>query len=143
MANMNPDRLGPGDPTGRRDILSTVHEGMTVYDNEEQRIGTVDFVYFGAASEEQQELGTGPASPGVADNPDMRDNSFVDMIAEVFDPGELPEQLRDKLLLEGYVRLDAAGLFAADRFITPDQIEGVREHDLFLSVSREQLIKRT
>ena len=51
------------DTTGRQSILSMVREGMDVYDVKDDRIGSVDFVHFGAASETQQELGTGPASP--------------------------------------------------------------------------------
>ncbi|MCC6167779.1 MAG: hypothetical protein IT329_11170 [Caldilineaceae bacterium] len=142
MAHYGTDRLESGDPTGRRSILNTVHEGMAVYDNADDRIGVVDFVHFGAASDVQQERGTGPASPGPADSPQMREDSFIDNLAEAFSPDEIPDQLRSKLLQEGYVRLDAAGLFAADRFITPDQIASVREDDLHLNVSRDQLIKR-
>lgn len=142
MAYNNPNRLNSGDTTGRRNILNTIHEGMVVYDNADDRIGEVDFVHFGAASETQQQLGTGPASPGPADSPQMRDDTFVDMIADAFDNRDVPRELRRKLLQEGYVRLDADGLFAADRFITPDQIDAVREDDLRLNVSRDQLIKR-
>jgi hypothetical protein len=131
-----------GDPTGRYDILNTIHEGMAVYDSTGDRIGEVDFVYFGASTDTQQELGTGPAGLGAADSVQMREDSLVDAFAEVFDPGEVPEELREKLMQSGYIRLDADGLFAADRFITPEQIASVREEDVELNVTRDQLIKR-
>lgn len=142
MANRNPNRLGPSDATGRRSILNSIHEDMIVYDINEERIGLVDFVHFGAASEVDQNLGRGAASPGPADSSQMRDDTFVDMIADAFDGQDVPRELRRKLLQEGYVRMDADGLFAADRFIVPDQIDSVREHDLHLNVARDQLIKR-
>lgn len=130
------------DSTGRFSILSQVHEGMGVYDVQDNHIGSVAFVHFGAASETQQELGTGPASPAPADNPQMREDSLVDNLIEAWDPTELPEELRERLLLSGYVRLDTAGLFASDRFITPEQIARVDDDKVFLSVDRDGLVKK-
>jgi hypothetical protein len=130
------------DTTGRGSILSLIHEGMDIYDVQNNRIGTVDFVHFGAASETQQELGTGPATATAADSPRIRDDSIIDNIAEAFFPKEVPEQLQEKLLLTGYVRMDAAGIFAADRFILPDQITSVSGDRVQLSVSGDQLVKR-
>ena len=144
MANLHDNDIpNPGDVTGRRSVLAQIHEGMDVYDNSNNHIGTVDFVHFGAASEAQQEAGTGPASPGPADSVQMRDDSFVEMIAEAFSPNEVPDELRERLLHSGYVRLDASGLFASDRFILPDQIMGVTSDGVQLNVTRDELIKRT
>jgi hypothetical protein len=50
--------------------------------------------------------------------------------------------LQSKLLMDGYVRMDASGLFASDRFITPDQIARVDGDRVYLTVNRDQLIKR-
>lgn len=131
-----------GDPTGRFSILSQIHEGMDIYDVDENHIGEVDFVHFGAASDIQQEHGTGPADVTRADSPQMREDSIVDNIAEAFFPNEVPEPFQSQLLMNGYVRMDADGLFARDRFITPDQIARVMDDNVYLSVTRDQLIKR-
>jgi hypothetical protein len=131
-----------GSPSGRESVLSLVHEGMEVYDATNDNIGSVDFVHFGAASEAQQELGTGPATPGRADDPQMREDTIIDNLAEAFRPNDIPEQLKERLLLSGYIVLDAAGLFAKDRLITPDQISGVLDDKVQLSVTRDQLLKR-
>jgi hypothetical protein len=146
MANYNNTRTGIAnsdvdDNTGRFSILSQVHKGMYVYDVKDNRIGHVDFVHFGAASETQQELGTGPAAPAPADDPNMRRDTIIDNIAEAFSPGDVPQELQEKLLVSGYVRLDTAGLFARDRFITPDQIASVMDDKVQLSVTRDQLAK--
>jgi len=130
------------DATGKQSILSQIHEGMPVYDVRDNHIGRVAFVHFGAASETQQELGVGPATITPADNPDMRQDSIIDNIAEAFNPNEVPAELQEKLLASGYIRLDSAGFFASDRFITSDQIAGIKDDTVQLSVSREQLVKR-
>lgn len=129
----------PGHTDG---ILTLVREGMDVYDVRENRIGSVRLVRFGEATEEEQEMGTGPATPGAADALNMRNDSIIDNIAEAFDPVDLPEGLREKLLLSGFIRLDTSGLFAADRFITPEQIARVADDNVYLSVERDQLFER-
>ena len=130
------------DQTGRHSILTQIHKGMHVHDMRDQHIGSVAFVHFGAASEAQQELGVGPASPARADNPNMRQDTLIDNIAEAFNPNEVPQELQDKLLVSGYIRMDTSGLFASDRFVTPDQIATVSGDKVQLSVSRDQLVKR-
>jgi len=130
------------DSTGRHSILSQIHRGMGVYDVRDNHIGSVAFVHFGAASETQQELGTGPAAPTAADNPQMRHDMIIDSLAGAFDPNEVPKELQEKLLVSGFIRLDSAGLFASDRFITPEQITSVMDDKVILSVTRDQLVKR-
>jgi hypothetical protein len=130
------------DTTGRFSILSQVREGMGIYDVRDNHIGHVDFVHFGAASETQQELGTGPATNSPADDPQMRRDTIIDNIAEAFSPNEVPDQLESKLLMSGYIRMNADGIFAADRFVTPEQIASVSDDRVYLTVNRDQLIKR-
>lgn len=131
------------DVTGRHSILAQIREGMDIYDVNDDHIGSVDFVHFGAASETQQELGVGPAAPAPADNPRMREDSIIDNIAEAFQPNEVPEELRERLLVSGYIRMDADGIFASDRFIVPGQIVRVADDNVYLSVKRDQLAKRS
>ena len=130
------------DATGKQSILSQIHEGMGVYDVRDNHIGDVAFVHFGAASETQQQLGVGPATNTSADNPDIRTDSIVSNIAEAFDPNEIPQELQDKLLVSGFIRLDR-GLFGTDRYIVPDQIAGVSNDHVQLTVNKDQLVKRS
>ena len=131
------------DATGEHSILRNIREGMDVFDRNNERIGTVEFVHFGAASETQQNFGTGPASVTAADDPQMREDSLVDELAEAFFPTDVPDVIRNKLLLNGYIRLDASGLFAADRYILPEQIASVTNDGVQLNVTRDQLFKPT
>jgi hypothetical protein len=127
--------------SGRGSVLSQIREGMAVYDSANRHIGKVDFVRFGTSGEMQQDLGKGPASVAPADDLKMRNDSFIDNLAEAFHPNDVPEVLQARLLQDGYIRLDAAGLFAADRFIVPDQIAGVTNDGVQLTVTRDELIK--
>lgn len=129
------------DTTGRHSVLAQIREGMTVYDTRNDRIGSVDFVHFGAASEAQQELGTGPAEVTSADDPQMRRDTILDSIVDVFHDDDVPAELREKLLQSGYIRLGSGGLFSRDRFITPDQIRGVADDKVHLAVTRGELLK--
>lgn len=130
------------DETGSQSILTQIRKDMVVYDVNDNYLGKVVFVHFGAASETQQELGVGPATSSPADRPEGRTRTIFDGLGEVFDPTELPAELKDKLLFSGYIRLDTAGIFSSDRFITPDQIVSVNDDKILLSVNKDQLVKR-
>lgn len=117
--------------------LRFIEEGMKVFDRERHEIGKVEYVQFGDDDPETPEVEA--AAPNTLRD---RDDSLIDNIAEVFAPAdEVPEELREKLLHQGFVRLDAAGLFASDRYITPEQIASVSDDGLMLNVTKDQLIK--
>ena len=121
-------------------ILNQVQEGMSVCDNEGEKIGSVRQVFLGAVTDEMNEQGRGPAT---ASDPEWRDETIVDNIAEVFaadDP--LPEAVRGRLLRQGFMRIDTSGIFASDRFAVPDQIESVTDECVRLRVAKDELIER-
>ena len=120
-------------------VLAQIREGMEVYDRNNTKVGKVESLYMGEASEETLERGEGPAT--ASDPNQNRDDLFED-IARVFAPDNIPDVLRARLLREGFIRVDGAGLFAADRYVTPDQIAGVSGDHVQLKVTRDQLIKR-
>jgi hypothetical protein len=121
-------------------VLTQIREGMDVYDRDNERIGTVDEVYFGEASDIQRAQGTGSATAPVDET--TNENTFVGMIAEAFDPREVPDELAARLRRSGYIRLDSAGLFRSDRYIVPDQIASVIDQNVHLTTTRDELVKR-
>lgn len=127
-------REGPG--LGSR-ILTDAHEGMDVYDHRGSRVGSVAQVYLGAADEDAIAAGTGPAT---TPEPDPRADSLLEGLARTFDPAELPASLRARLLQHGFIRIDAAGLFASDRYAMPEHIAYVAGDGIHLGVGRDQLI---
>ena len=114
-----------------------VHNGMKVFDSARNEIGKVEEFKF-SENEDRPEI-----EPVGIDETDRRtDSSLVGDIAAAFAPSDMPEELRDRLLREGYIRLDAKGLFAADRYIFPEQIASATDEALILNVTKDELMKR-
>ncbi|HQZ13515.1 MAG TPA: hypothetical protein PK286_11590 [Devosia sp.] len=120
--------------TMNTNYLVQVQEGMRVFDRLNHEIGTVDYVKLS-----DDDPMTDDAE---AERLSERRESFLDVVADVFRSDDLPDEVRDMLLQKGFIRIDSAGLFAADRYVTPDQIMSVTGDALTLSVTREELMKR-
>ena len=114
-----------------------VYTGMRVIDVDSNEIGKIDDFKF---SENEDTPEVTPAGIDASDR--QGDSSLVGDIARAFAPDDLPEALRERLLREGYVRLDTSGLFAADRYILPGQIASAVGDELMLNVSKDDLIER-
>lgn len=117
--------------------LAHVQEGMKVYDSARHEIGKVDRVQMSDDNPATDEAEA--ATPGrIAE----RRDTLADNIAELFAPDELPHDVRARLLQKGFIRLDAKGLFAADRYILADQIAAVSGDAVTLKVSKDELAKK-
>ena len=114
-----------------------IHIGMKVYDSRHKSIGTVEDFRF---SENEENPDIVPGDIDAADK--RRRDSIIDNIAEAFRSEDLPQVLRDRLLTEGYIRLDTKGLLAQDRYILPDQIASTAGDEVMLNVEKDELIKR-
>lgn len=119
-------------------VLSNIREGMKVLDSSNRQIGTVETVRFGDDDPSTVEPEAREVNPG--DRQTHR--SLIEAVADVFRSDGLPEEVQEKLLLQGFVRIDADGLLASDRYVTPDQIAGVSSDALTLRVSKDALLKR-
>jgi hypothetical protein len=118
-------------------ILAKVHEGMTVYDYNGDSIGTVSFVQMTDELPGQP----GPETAGETASESIYDDSFIEDVAEVFTgESDLPDELRSKLLHEGYIRIDI-GILRSDRFATADQVASVSDEEVHLNVDADSLIK--
>ena len=110
--------------------------GMKVFDSERHEIGTIDDLKY-------PENAMAPdVETATVDTADERDETLVDVVAEAFGREDVPEPLRSQLLRDGYVHLDASGLFASDRYILPEQIARMTPDGMQLNVTRDALIKR-
>ena len=118
--------------------LKFIEEGMKVFDRERHEIGKVEYVQFG--DDDPDTLEVEAAAPNTLDR---RDRTLVDDIAMAFTDGDnLPEEIRQRLLEQGFVRIDANGIFAADRYVTPEQIDSVSGDGLMLNVTKDELVKK-
>ena len=120
------------------DVLRSVHEGMKVVDSSRKEIGRVDWVQYG--NDDPETLDVEARSTEGMEEP-LAD-TLVDNVVDAFRVDDLPEEIRQRLLMQGFVRIDAEGIFAADRYVLPDQIAGVADDELMLNVEKAELVKR-
>ena len=91
--------------------------------------------------------GNDPSTPDVearttAGTEEPRRGTLVDTIVDAFRVDDLPEEMRERLLMQGFVRIDSEGIFAADCYVLPDQIAGVADDELMLNVDKSELTRR-
>lgn len=124
---------------GANQLLSRVREGMTVYDRDNREVGTVKSVSMGGGNDPAE---VRRQSRDAGNEPGGVEETFTGNLFDAFTPTDgVPDELRLKLEREGYVEIDSAGLLAADRYATPDQIAEVTSDGVILSTSRDQLPK--
>ena len=128
----------PLDYSNTESILAPIHKGMEVRDLVGEKVGEVQDLYFGTSGDEMAAHGAGAAT---AERPQMRERGFVEDLAQaLFGDTEIPEELRDRLLNHGYIEVDGEGLFAADRYVLPEQISRIDNDRVYLRVARRDLI---
>jgi len=114
-----------------------IHKGMKVFDRTRKEIGRIDDFRF-SENEDWPDV-----EPTDIDASDRRRATFgLENLAEAFGVERLPQELRERLLREGYIRVDTAGLFSADRYILPEQIASATKDAVTLNVSEDELIRR-
>lgn len=117
-------------------IPNTIHEGMRVCDIAMDDIGKVEA--FRLSDEDTSQAG----NETVGISPVVEEKRGTRTLADMFVPeDQLPREMQEKALREGFVRLDAEGLFAADRYIFPEHIDRVEGDKLVLSVRKRDLLK--
>jgi len=118
------------------DLTTHVHEGMDVFDLNGDKIGEVKFVRLSdeIASTEYPETAT-------AGKVDDTNSSLIEDIADVFtDWPELPEEMRQRLLRSGFVRI-GRGLLKSDLVAMPEQIANVTQDAVYLNAAEDTLLK--
>ena len=70
-----------------------------------------------------------------------RDDTLIDVVARASTDDDVPEEVRNRLVQQGFVRIDADGLFAADRYVMPEQIDSVSGDGMTLNVTKDELLK--
>ncbi|MDV3252054.1 hypothetical protein DevBK_12000 [Devosia sp. BK] len=119
-------------------IPNTIAEGMKVFDSAMHSIGKVDTFRITDEAPDQPEIDAAGVSPVLEEERD----TMSALLADVFSPGDdLPRELQEKALREGFVRLDADGFLASDRYIFPEHIDRVEGDRLILNVRKDDLLK--
>jgi hypothetical protein len=123
-------------------ILEQIREGMQVVDSQEKEVGKVKSVFFGAMADQPDYEGVGAAT-NQGSSPELYpSDTLTSAIAEAFTGSDqVPEEVRSRLIHSGFIRIDRAGLFSRDAFVMPDQIASVSEDLVYLSVTKDHLLK--
>jgi hypothetical protein len=107
--------------------LAQVREGLSVYDASGDEIGSVAEVRMAdtEAADVEPAQNTG------------RVDSVIDSAADAIAGGD--DDVSTRLLSTGYFRLDSKGLFAGDKYVTPDLIESVDADGVRLNVAKDAI----
>lgn len=118
-------------------IPATIRTGMRVIDAQGREIGTVDGFRF-SENEDMPEIET--ADLEATDR--RQEETLIEAVADALVPDDMPEELEERMLREGYVRLDPRNVFLAHRYILPEQIESLDADRVVLNVALDSLLKR-
>ena len=138
MTGKTPDFTDPlpsmsTDTTSTNDLIRQVTQGMRVVDSNNEEIGKVEFVAMG------------DPSAATIDTPQMDDSyGVVTTVAEALGAGGEPDvenrSLRERLLHNGYIKIDGKGWFGADRYAGSDQITSVSDNTVQLRATKDELV---
>jgi hypothetical protein len=119
-------------------ILSQISKDMTVFDSNGEMLGRVDTVYIGSASGQLADTGDPQVQPDMLES--GTEDTIYDAIVDTFNPtDEIEEEIRQRLLYDGFVRVGRAAPPGPDYFITPDQVSFVDANQVHLHSTRDEL----
>lgn len=122
-------------PDVHENILNSIHSGMSVFDANGDRVGTVKFVKFGDENPNQP----GTEAVTAAPTNDQYGSLFHNIAEAVIITSDESPELEARLLRSGYIRIDR-GLMRGDRFAGVDDIAAVIDDRVVLKLSEDQLI---
>jgi hypothetical protein len=112
--------------------MSQIHEGMKVVDAAGDEVGKVDIVQMGD-----------PQAATI--DTDARPRNALDSVVQAIAPDEsepdVPEPLRSRLRISGYVKIDGPDLMDTDRYVSGQDIRDVRDDRVMLNVRKDQLAR--
>ena len=123
-------------------LLAQVKEGMVVYDDNFERLGTVTDVYFGTSSDENRGIKTNPVPLPVDNTKTGNELKSIDPLTaaagnsgglDTFE-NQLQPFTRSWLVQQGFVKAKGWRVFGAVWYITPDQIAMIVGNNITLNV---------
>ena len=121
-------------PQSGQGPIEQVHEGMDVIDASGDKIGTVEMIKMGdhqAATVDSDVPTENWPGPG-----------YRRFFAWNTEP-DLPPAIATRLMRTGFIKIDAKGLFAKDRYVSADRISSVSNDTVRLTVNKDDLAKES
>ena len=132
------------------DIFALIGPGLEVYDNQSKKVGKVDTFFPGASGREPKETTVLPAPVAVTGQQTVplmeplvpvTNTVTVPELDTALHPGDdLPNELRERLRHDGFVRIDA-GFLRHHRYALRNQIARVENDRIVLNISENELFR--
>jgi len=117
-------------------ILGQVKEGMEVYDNAGEQVGTVNFVRIGEEDPTNIEVEAATGDPRTPPQ-----NKILEEVARVLGKMDnIPDEIKERMWRYGYVRIDM-GTLHSDRIALHTEVDRVADNRVRLSVNQDELHK--
>ncbi len=105
--------------------LSTIIEGMEIYDKNNKQVGTIETI----------RLGKGSSKTSATDV-----ETIEEALKRVIGDAELPETLNSQLYEQGFLYIEC-GFLRDNAIVFPQQIEDIINDALHLNVDENELLK--
>lgn len=105
--------------------LSTIIEGMEIYDKEGSRVGTIEVLRLGKGASKTQQTDS---------------ETIEDALKRVIGDAELPDTLTSQLYADGFLYIEC-GFLRDNAIIFPSQIEDIINDAIHLNVKEDTLLK--
>ncbi len=113
--------------------LIHVHQGMRVFDVDGNEIGTVEHIYLGQKTRPDTDRLSGSMEQVSEELEVEGDRVIVEGFPDILDAHNIPADILDRMLHEGYILVDPNGPLGAIHYILPDQIASVSEEGVHLA----------
>jgi len=113
-----------------------IKEGMTVFDQHENKIGTVDFVQY--TDEDYDD--PGPETASTTPETLNEFNIFKSFAQALTGEEEMPEEVRKYFERHGYIRLETANIFESDYYISLNNVTAIVGDNVHVSTTKDEMM---
>jgi len=113
-----------------------IKEGMTVYDEDDNKIGTVDYVQY--TDEDYNK--PGPETVSTASDPRSEMNILKSFAQALGAEDDMPTEVREYYERYGYIRLKSSGIFDSDYYVTLNNVSAIIGDNIHLTTTKDELM---
>ena len=113
-----------------------IKEGMTVYTDTDDKLGTVEYVKFG-----DEDLNHHGFETETAGQTKTESTNIIRILARgIAGTDELPEEIRANLLRYGYFRLKTGKLFESDYYVPLNLVNDIVGESIHIHATKDDLV---
>jgi len=129
------------DTDEKTELLAQIDIDMPVYGSDGEKVGKVEKIHLGRSLPEKVPTTTEKLNQDLAPSEEIA-KTVAKMAKNLFDPqDEIEEVVQKRLYQHGFIRIDAKGLFAGDRYVLSDDIQAVKNGEVTLSLKRDEIFR--